>query len=656
MYICGRGLRFLSRVANGKNRNTNWDPTVALELNHPSLVLLEKCNDGVQFKQVLAQVLRSNLIGQTFPMSRLIYFSAISYPENLDLALILFERFTPRPNLFIYNTMISALCPAVKRSFGVYGSLLSSGVSPDENTLLYLLRASKSGAEWMQIHCHAIVFGLLSYGYLQNFILKVYLESGLTFLARKLFECMSSPDIVSFNTMINGYAKQGCPFEALQLVLRMDGLDVEPDDFTMSGLLVCCGQLGDVKLGKAVHAWIGRRNSFSSSNLILSNALLDMYVKCHELKVAERLFQTLKEKDIVSWNTMVAGCAKLGDLELARAFFNQMSTPDMFSWNSLISGYACYGDFTMIKSLLHDMGLQNIRPDSVTMGCLVSAAAEYGGLEQGRSVHGLLIRWQMDIDANLGSALVEMYYKTGNFEKAFNIFKTVTRKDVTLWTTMINAFAFHGYGSKALELFSKMKEELIPNEITFIAVLAACSHCGLVDQGIKIFNCMASYGIEPGAEHYGCLVDLLGRSGRLGEAKLVIERMPMKPTRSIWGAILNACQSHGDEEIAEKALTELLKLEPDDDGGYMLLSNMYAAEGKWCNSNEIREAMGSKGVKKTAGCSSLVVDGITHSFVAADKKHPRWVEVRSITNFLKGEMDVKADFPLFSMHPSLSSD
>ncbi|CAI0384088.1 unnamed protein product [Linum tenue] len=249
-----------------------------------------------------------------------------------------------------------------------------------------------------------------------------------------------------------------------------------------------------------------------------------------------------------------------------------------------------------------------------------------------------------------------MYYKTGNLEKSFNIFKTVTRKDVTLWTTMINAFAFHGYGSKALELFSKMKEELIPNEITFIAVLAACSHCGLVDQGIKIFNCMASYGIEPGAEHYGCLVDLLGRSGRLGEAKLVIERMPMKPTRSIWGAILNACQSHGDEEIAEKALTELLKLEPDDDGGYMLLSNMYAAEGKWCNSNEIREAMGSKGVKKTAGCSSLVVDGITHSFVAADKKHPRWVEVRSITNFLKGEMDVKADFPLFSMHPSLSSD
>lgn len=649
MYRYGRSSRFVSYYSTSSSSRTNnkWDPTVSLELNHPSLILLERINSRDHFKQVLGQVMRSNLIGQTFPMSRLILFSAISHPYNLDMAIVLFNHFTPSSNLYIYNTMISALSllPNKTQSFAVYNSMLSSGVYPDKHTLLYLLQAARYYVSQVkQTHCQAVVTGLFSYGYLQNSLIKVYLENGLVWDAHQVFEQMPAPDAVSFNILIVGYAKKGYGLEALSLFRKMVGLGLEPDDFTMSGLLISCGQLGDVQFGKAVHAWMERRKSISSSNLILSNALLDMYVKCQELGLALRTFDALKEKDVVSWNTIIAGCAKLDKLELGRAFFFQMPCRDLVSWNSLIAGYACRGNLPMIRELINGMVMENVTPDSGTMASLVSAAAEIGALDQGRWAHGWAIRMQIKINAFLGSALIDMYCKCGSIERAFMVFKEVTKKDVTVWTSMITGFAFHGYGSKALELFSKMQEDVMPNEVTFVSVLTACTHSGLVDQGLKIFSCMKDYGIEPGVEHYGCLVDLLGRSGRLSEAKDVIERMPMKPSQSIWGAILNACRAQGDVEMAEIALSELLKLEPEEEGGFMLLSNVYAACGRWNYSDKIREIMESRGVKKTAGCSSVVVDGVVHNFMAADNKwHPRWVEIGSILNCLKSEMKLGAD-------------
>ncbi|KAG8648128.1 hypothetical protein MANES_09G152900v8 [Manihot esculenta] len=552
MHCYWRGIRFLSTTTRSKRNN--WDPTVSLELNHPSLVLLEKSNTRDHFKQILGQMMRSNLIGQTFPMSRLIFFSAISHPENLDMALLLFNHFTPNPNLYIYNTMISALSFATNQSFVVYNSMLSSGIDPDKHTLLNLLHAAKHVLEVKQIHCHAIALGLTTYRYMQNSLIKMYLENGLFWLANQLFEQMLVPDVVSFNIMIDGYAKKGYGLEAVQLLHEMIALGLKSDEFTMLGLLVSCGQLKEARFGKAIHAWIERRKSITSSNLILGNALVDMYIKCQELVLAQRAFSALTEKDIVSWNTIIAGCAKAGKLELARRFFNQMPSRDLVSWNSLIAGYACQ---------------------------------EIGALDLGREI---------------------------------------IEKDVMVWTTMITGFAFHGYGRKALELFSEMQEDVTPNEVTFVSVLAACSHSGLIDQGLKIFNCMKEYGIEPRIEHYGCLVDLLGRSGRLAEAIDVIEMMPVKPSRSIWGSILNACRVQGDMEMGERALSELLKLEPEEEGGYMLLSNIYAANGRWSYSDKIRETMESRGVKKTAGCSSVVIDGVIHDFVAADKWHPRWME------------------------------
>lgn len=642
MYQYCRGIRLSSSTST--SGRIHWDPTVALELNHPTLILLEKCRTRYHFKQILGQMMRTCLIGQTFPMSRLLTFSAISHPDNLDMAILLFNHYTPNPNLYIYNSMISALSFSKSQPFALYNSMLHSGICPDKHTLLYLLQASTCISEAKQLHSHAVVTGLLSHGYLQNTLTKIYLEKGQMGLACQVFRDVPTPDPVLFNIMIVGYAKMGYCSEALQLFYEMVGLGLKPDEFTILGLLISCGLLGDSRLGMSVHAWIERRKAITASNLILGNALLDMYVKWNKLELAQSIFNALVDKDIVSWNTMTAGYAKVGKLELALTYFKQMPRRDLVSWNSLIAGYAKKGDYTMAVKVFNNMITVNVRPDNITLVNLVSAAAEIGALDQGKQIHGLIVRMKLKIDVFLGSALIDMYCKAGSIERAFMVFRGLTEKDVTIWTTMITGFGFHGYGNKSLDLFSEMQRVLLPNGVTLVAVLTACSHSGLVDEGLNIFNNMKNnFDIEPGVEHYGCLVDLLCRSGRLVEAKDVIEKMPMKPSRNIWGAMLSACRAHGDMEQAEIASAELLKLEPEKEGGYILMSNMYAACGRWSYSDKIREIMEIRGVKKTAGCSSVIVDGVIHDFVVADKRHPRWVDIFLVLHCLKSEMKLDAD-------------
>ncbi|KAJ4969143.1 hypothetical protein NE237_015844 [Protea cynaroides] len=635
--------RYFRSFCTSTSHRTCWDPTESLNLSHPVLFLLEKCRTRDHFKQILAQMMRIHLTTHTFPMSRLIYFSAASYPENLDMAILLFNHYT-QPNLYIYNTMISALSFS-NQSLLLYNSMLQSYIYPDKHTFLYLLKACKCLSEVKQIHSHAIVTGFVSYGYFQNSLMKMYLGYGQMSLAHLVFQQMPIGDAVPYNIMILGHARKGHGLEALQLFHDMVGSSVDPDEFTMVALLMSCGQLGNMLLGKAVHAWIERRRLFSACNLILGNALLDMYVKCEEMKIARRVFDKFVDKDIISWNTMLAGYAKIGEMELSSTFFGLMPSKDLVSWNSIIEGYGQKGDCPSVMNMFKRMLIENVCPDKVTIVSVVHAAAEAGTVDQGRWIHGWVVRSGMKLDAFLGSALIDMYCKCGSIERALIVFSRITERDVTMWTAMISGFAFHGHGSKALELFWEMQKELGPNEVTFVAVLTACSHCGMVEQGLKIFNSMKkNYGIEPGVEHYGCLVDLLGRAGRLADAKDVIDKMPIKPSGSIWGAMLSACKAHGDVELAETALIELLKLEPEEEGGYVLLSNIYAAFGRWSFSDKIREIMVTRGVKKTAGCSSLVVNGVVHRFVAEDKQHLRWIEIHAILICLRSEMKSEPRF------------
>ncbi|PON87162.1 Tetratricopeptide-like helical domain containing protein [Trema orientale] len=382
-------------------------------------------------------------IGQTFPISRLLLFSASAHPENLNMAILPFSHYTPYPNLYIYNTMISALSFSKSQSFSLYNSRHHSGTYPDKNALLYLVQASQCVSEVKQVHYHGIITGFFSYGYLKNSLIKMYLEKGSKGLAHKVFCEMSRPDVVSFNIMIVGYAKKGFCLEAIKLFHEMVFLGLKLDE-TMPGLTVSCGLLRDRKLGKSAHAWIERRKVGSSLNLILGNALLQMYVKCKELDLALSFFNWLMEKkDYVSWNTMISGYAKAGKLELALSVFNKIPTKDLVSWNSLIAGFAQKVHYKMVMRLLNSMVAENVRPDNITMVCLVSGAAEIGALDQGKWIHGLVVRIQMTVDAFLGSALMDMYCKCDSVEKAFLVFQAVTKMDVTIWTTTITGLAFH---------------------------------------------------------------------------------------------------------------------------------------------------------------------------------------------------------------------
>ncbi|KAF8107700.1 hypothetical protein N665_0118s0064 [Sinapis alba] len=645
-----RAVRFFA--TERRSKTTTWDPLHSLDLNHSSLVLLEKCSSRHQFKQILANIMRVNLICDTFPMSRLILFSAITYPDNIDLAKLLFRNFTPNPNVFVYNTMISsAVSSSKKECFALYGSMIRHSVCPDRQTFLYLMKVTNFLSEVKQIHCHITVSGVLSEGdnYLRNNLVKLYMELGDLGYGEKVFDEMREPDVSSFNTMIVGYAKKGYCLEAMKLYYKMVGDGIEPDEYAVLGLLVCCGRLSDVRLGKGVHGWIERRKPGSSSNLILWNALLDMYFKCRDSGFAKRVFDMMTKKDTCSWNTMVGGFVKLEDMEAAREVFDQMPKRDLVSWNSLLLGYSKKGcDQRAVRELVYEMLIvEKVVPDRVTMVSLISGAANNGELSQGRWVHGLMIRLGLQIDAFLGSALVDMYCKCGSIERAFLVFKTLAEKDVTLWTTMITGTAFHGNGKQALQLFEEMQEESVtPNKVTLLAVLTACSHSGLVEEGLHVFNHMKEkFGFDPETEHYGSLVDLLCRAGRVEEAKDIVQKkMPVRASQSMWGSILSACRGGEDIETAEMALKELLKLEPEKEGGYVLLSNIYAAARRFGYSDKTREAMESRGVKKVAGYSSVVgVEGV-HSFVATEKQnHPRWLEIRRILHHLCEEMSSNLD-------------
>ncbi|KAM0884415.1 hypothetical protein ACQ4PT_031011 [Festuca glaucescens] len=439
-----------------------WDPTVSLRLDHPAVVLLERCRGGARpFKAILAHVLRLGLAFETFPMSRLLYFATVAFPQHTREGLLLFEHFTPRPNLYIYNLVLAALSPSQSRSVALYKSILASPAAPDERTFLALLRSVECPSVGKQVHAHVLVNGLQSRVYLRNSLIKMYLDAGDVGTAEALFRCAPVLDTVSCNIMLSGYAKGGFSLKSLQLfsvVWRRGGL-----------VLI-------------------------SMRLLLSSPAADV-------------------------------------------------------------------------SRTHFLG-----------------AIGKGELNPGKSVHGWVVKEHGTQDAFLASALVDMYCKCGNVNLAYAVFEKALDKDVTLWTVMISGLAFHGHGTKALDLFWNMqKEGVAPNGVTLVAVLSACSHAGLLDEGC-----------------------------RLSDAVGLARTMPMKPSRSIWGSILSASSACQNTEVAEIASEELLRLEPTEEGGYVLLSNLYAAGGHWNYSDKVRETMDRRGMRKAAGASGLAINDATY--------------------------------------------
>ncbi|TVU28358.1 hypothetical protein EJB05_19874, partial [Eragrostis curvula] len=359
------------------------------------------------------------------------------------------------------------------------------------------------------------------------------------------------------------------------------------------------------------------------SDVHASTSLVRAYARLGRVGDARKVFDGMPERTVVSWNVLLDGFVRAGDLDAAWEVFVEMPDRNLVSWNTVISGLAKHGWAQEAVDLFVEMTAVNgLAPDEATMVGFISAVRDIGLLGLGRSAHGYVIRRQFSMDGALGVALINMYTRCGSMAAAHNCFLSVSSKNVEHWTSVIGGFAAHGHAEMALRLFDKMRQLGIePNGVTFVAVLNACSHGGLVDEGFKYFDLMGSMGIRPTIQHYGCLVDLLGRAGLLQQAFNLASNLPEDPGFVIWSSLLAACRSHGNVEMAELAARKLARARPSHGSSYVLLSNTYAGAKQWDDLKRTRRKMEEHGVTKKPGLSWIEIDGNVHSFGTADKVH-----------------------------------
>lgn len=326
----------------------------------------------------------------------------------------------------------------------------------------------------------------------------------------------------------------------------------------------------------------------------------------------------------------------------ARSLFECMpqKDKDVVSWTALISGYTQAQNPNEAIVLFRRMQIQNVQPDEIAILAVLSAGADLGALELGKWIHNYIEKHKLHKIVPLCNSLIDMYAKSGNISKALQMFESMKNKTIITWTTMIAGLALHGLGKEALGIFSCMEKARVkPNEVTFIAVLSACSHVGLVELGRDYFASMESkYGIEPKIEHYGCMVDLLGRAGYLQEAKELVRLMPFEANAAIWGSLLAASTRCGDAELAAEALHHLIKLEPHNSGNYSLLSNTYAALGRWSEARVVRKVMRETGVEKKPGVSFIEVNNRVYEFIAGDKLNVYFVGISDVLHSMNEQL------------------
>lgn len=370
------------------------------------------------------------------------------------------------------------------------------------------------------------------------------------------------------------------------------------------------------------------------SDTFVENALVDMYCRNGRPRVARAVFEVMLVKDVVSWRTMVYGYLRCGDVGSACELFEGMPAQrDVIAWTALISGCVQAKEPIRALELFRAMQVEGeAPPNTVTMVGVLSGCADVGALDLGRCVHGWIVRAGMDAEIAVLNALIDMYAKSGSVGTARLIFDGMERKDAYTWTTMISASAIHGDGVGSVSKFSKMVESgEMPNEVTFLALLSACTHGGLVEEGRKYFTMMREvYKLEPRIEHYGCMVDLLGRAGCLQESEELMSGMGMEPDGVMLRSLMSSSLLHGDLDLAVKTGREIIRRQPEDDGVHILLFNIFASGNRWQEALEVRNRMKDCRIKKKPGCSWIEVNGVVHEFLVENGNHFLLEEIKTL--------------------------
>lgn len=420
-----------------------------------------------------------------------------------------------------------------------------------------------------------------------------------------------------------------------------------PNRYTFVFVLKACAKGLGVPEGEQIHVHAVKLGL--ESNLFVANVLIQMYANWGIVDEARRVFELSVDRDLYSWNIMIGGYVGSGKMDEAKELFDRMSERDVVSWSTIIAGYVQVSCYMEALDLFHKMLHTGSAPNEFTLSSALSACANLVALDQGRWIHVYIDRGKVKMNERLLASLIDMYAKCGEIEFASKVFYNAygQKQNVWPWNALIGGFAMHGKSEEAIKLFEKMKiEKVHPNKVTFIALLNACSHGNMVEEGRGYFSSMvSSYGIEPEIEHYGCMVDLLGRAGLLKEAEDIILNMPMAPDAIIWGALLGAARIHKDIERGERIGKKIKELDSNHIGCRVLLANMYSSSGRWNEAKLLRENIKTSGGRKTPGCSSIELNGVFHQFLVGDRSHPQTKQLNLFLDEMTSKLKIAGYVP-----------
>lgn len=503
---------------------------------------------------------------------------------------------TQTENVVLWNVMLVAYgqLDNLSESFQTFRQMQIEGLIPNQFTYPSILRTCTTfGALDLgeQIHSQVIKAGFQFNVYVCSVLIDMYAKHGKLDIAQGILRRLTVEDVVSWTAMIAGYTQNDLFSEALKLFEEMLIRGIQSDNIGFSSAISACAGIQALNQGRQIHA-----QSYVcgfSQDISIGNALVNLYARCGKIQEAYLAFEKNDAKDSISWNGLISGFAQSGYCEEAMKIFVQMKRA-------------------------------NVEASVFTFGSAVSAAANMATIKQGKQFHSLIIKTGFDSEIEVSNALITLYAKCGCIDDAKREFFEMSEKNVVSWNAMISGYSQHGCGKEAVNLFEEMKQVgALPNHVTFVGVLSACSHVGLVNEGLAYFESMSKeHDLVPKPEHYACVVDLLSRAGRLSQAKKFVEEMPFVPDAMVWRTLLSACTVHKNTAIGEFAALNLLELEPEDSATYVLLSNMYAVAGNWDCRDQTRQMMKDRGVKKEPGRSWIEIRNSVHAFFVGDKLHP----------------------------------
>ncbi|KAM0935638.1 putative tetratricopeptide-like helical domain superfamily [Dioscorea sansibarensis] len=557
-----------------------------LHLPHRVLHAIDSSpNPSPLLDQALAHLFLSGLSSDPFTAGRAIK-KLSSSPSSLSRAISLYSSI-PNPDAFLCNTILRALLNSdrIHTAFSFYSRSLR--VSPNHFTFPLLCKLfAELGYDRTGrcMHTQALKLGFDDDLFVRNAMIHMYSCFGDLAAARRIFGLELCTDLVTWNSMISAYVKNGTVRDAQEVFDQMPERDVGSWNVMIAG-----------------HAVAG------------------------EMENARKLFDEMPERDVVSWNTLINGYASAGQVEVARQVFDAMPERNSVSWTVMLTMYARMKNYReCLKVFDGMMAVGDARPDEAALVSVLTACANLTDLSRGRWVHSLIAdgKRRIELDVLLSTALLTMYAKCGVMDEAKEVFDRMEDRSVVSWNSMISGYGVHGQGRKAMEMFMEMERwGPSPNETTFVCLLSACAHSGMVLEGWWCFNRMIRvHRFEPKVEHFGCMMDLLGRAGLVDDSERLADKMKVEPAPAIWGALLSATKSRSGSKLGEIVSKKLIELQPGDMGPYVLLSNIYAEEGKWDDVEKVREVMAKNGLQKPAGVSKVECDPLVSDEASVSRR------------------------------------